>query len=371
MIAGLRFGIGLTACLLLTAGWSTPALAARAMKPLEIKQTYAQVLGVLASGDLDRALTELVALEQKAVGDQQVWRYVDNLWRLKLGVIRDLATDHPLELLMPIIVLHHDAYFRYKELGKRYLAQHSRTMAAELADLYADRAGTGAAGAFAGWTLTSFATYLWSPTNIRSSADLFYRTHLLDPGNSLALRGLAVAYERNGEYEKAMEYLQRALVLEPKDPELLLRLALCHLRNEREIPQRTLALLSSLTDPGDPQWVRSVAYQELARARLTLGDSAGAEALLREGLAAIPGDQQLSLQLASILDGQRRRSEAIATLDAIQINGWEKDSPRQMYDFWGPPDMDAVRAALREEMQGGLVALSASLASGPSGSAGS
>ena len=341
------------------------------MKPLEIQQRYAQVLGVLATGDLDQALADLLQLESTAVGDQQAWRYVDNLWRAKLRVIRDLLDGRNLDLLMPIIVLHHDAYFRYSEMDRRHLAQHSRTMSTELAEILAERSGTPAAISFAGRTLTSFAAYLWSPSNIGLSADLFYRASVVDPSNELALQGLAAAWERSGNYEKAIEVLTQALRQRPDDPELSLRLALCDLRYPEGAHEEALAQLASLTRVQDPKWVRSVAYQELARAQLASDGPSDAAATLREGLQNLPGDQQLSLQLASILDGQRRRSEAMAILDAIDIRGWERESARQTYDFWEPPDLVEVRTGLRREMETGLAPLAAGLAGGATGGGGS
>jgi tetratricopeptide (TPR) repeat protein len=358
------------ACLILAGQWvylifssltASPALAAKEMRPLEIKQRYTQVLGILAAGDFDRAVTDLVKFEQAAVGDQQPWRYVDTLWKSKLHVIRDLLAGHDVDLLMPIIVLHHDAYFRYSEMGRRHLAQHSRTMSVELADILAGRSGTPAAKSFAGWTLVSFAAYLWSPSNIGLSADLFYRAHLLDPGNELALAGLAAAWERSGGYEKAIETLKKALRLRGADPELLLRLALCSLRDPKGAHEQALAQLSSLTRAEAPGWIRSVAYQELARARLASDGAANAETILRQALQDLPGDQQLSLQLAAVLDAQRRRREALAVLDAIEILGWESESARQTYDFWEPPDLAGVRSELRQEMAGGLATLASSL----------
>lgn len=350
---------------------ASPIQAAKTLRPLETKQRYQQVLKTLATGDLEQALDELQAMEKKAVGEDQPWRMVDNLWKLKLQVIRDLLASQPPELLMPIIVLHHDAYFRYAEQDRPYLAQHSRTMAAELAQVLAERAGTPAAAAFSGWTLSSFGAYLWSPSSIGASADLFYRAFLVDPGNPVALRGLAAAHERAGEYEKASEYLMKALALERGDPELMLRLALCGWRRDAATVDTAISTLSSLTAAGNPDWIRSVAYQEMARAHLSKGESEAAEAVLRQGLQELPGDQQMSLQLAAILDGQRRRDEVLAVLDAIEIVGWERDSPRQIYDFWTPADMESVRTDLHQEMQQGLVALATGLAApttAPSGS---
>lgn len=354
---------GLLVCLTLLPTIASPLLAARAMRPLEIKQRYVQVLGVLAAGDLDQATDDLVDLETAAIGDKQPWRYIDDLWKAKLHVIRDLLATQSLDLLMPVIMLHHDAYFRYSKAGQRYLAQHSRIMAAELAEIYAERAGTAVAGVFAGWTLTSFAAYLWSPSNIGVSAELFYRASLVDPGNELALQGVAAAWERSGSYEKAIASLRTALRQRPDDPELRLRLALCHLRYPEGMHEQALAQLSALPGSEAPAWIRSVAYQELARAQLAGAEPGEAEATLRRGLRELPGDQQLSLQLASILDNQRRRGEAMAVLDAIEIGGWESESARQTYDFWEPLDLAEIRSELRQEMADGFAALAAGVKS--------
>ena len=346
---------------LLLAAVSTPLSAARNLRPLEIKQRYRQALTVLAGGDLDSALDQLQALELQAVGDEQAWRFVDDLWRLKLQVIRDLLESGSPDLLMPIVVLHHDVYFRYTELQRSYLAQHSRTMSVELAEVYAERAGTEVAGAFAGWTLSSFASYLWSPSNVGVSADLFFRAFLVDPGNRLALKGLALAYERAGDYGKALEYLHRALAIDARDPELRLRQVLCQMRQEREVPARHLETLRQLTGEANPGWIRSVAFQELARALWAADDLEASESVLRDALAILAGDQQLSLQLAAILDSRRRRRESLAVLDDIRVDGWEHDSPRLQYDFWMPPDLEPMRLELHEQAEKGLRALSASL----------
>ena len=361
---------GLLACLFFLSLSASPVGAAKEMRPLEIKQRYAQVLETLATGSLDQAVTDLVEFEQAAVGNEQPWRHVDTLWRAKLQVIRDLLASQDFALLMPIIVLHHDAYFRYAEIDRRHLAQHSRTMSVELAEILADRSGTRAARSFAGWTLVSIATYLWSPSNIGGSADLFYRAQLIDASNDVALTGLGAAWERSGAYLKAIESLTRAQRLRPADPELSLRLALCNMRYPDGAHEQALAQLSSLTKAEAPGWIRSVAYQELARAQWVTDGASSGEAILREGLQELPGDQQLSLQLAAVLDAQRRRGEAMTVLDAIEILGWESESSRQTYDFWQPPDL-GVPAKLRQEMETGLAPLAAGLKVVEAGSGGS
>lgn len=77
---GLRLLTGILGCCTLLMGpLDSAAWAAKTMKPLEFKQRYLQVLGVLATGDLDQALVDLTKLEQQAAGDEQAWRFMDNL----------------------------------------------------------------------------------------------------------------------------------------------------------------------------------------------------------------------------------------------------------------------------------------------------
>lgn len=360
--------VGLWVGLLLSSLGAAPA-GAKAMKPLEIKQRYTSVLGALAAGNFEQALADLMELERHAVGDERPWRYVDTLWRSKLQVIRDLLGEPTVDLLMPIIVLHHDAYFLYAEEERIYLAQHSRKMASELAEVYASRSATPAAGSFAGWALTSFASYLWSPSNIGMSAELFYRAHQSDPANRLAMAGMAAAWERSGAYGKAIETLNTALQRQPEDPELALRLALCHLRWADGSQPRALSTLVGLTESPAPAWIRSVAFQELARFRLATDGPGVAEATLRDGLAQLPGDQQLSLQLAAVLESERRRGEAMKVLEEIEVLGWERESARQTYDFWEPPDLAEERADMHRAAQAGLPTLAAALRQASAGGA--
>lgn len=338
---------------------------AKALKPAEVKVQYREILGTLANGDREVALVELVDFEREVVGDEDAWRQIEPFWKQKLAVIRDLLDSQPIELLRPVIMLHHDAYFEYLGLHRRYLANHSRVMATELAEIYAERAGTPEARLFSGSVLTSFGANLWSPASVGSSVDLFHRAYLVDPENRLAVVGLSVAYEKVGDYDKAIEYLSRALLLDPVSAEVRLRLALCQLRSARETSLQAMANLTALTGEGSPEWIRSIAYQELARAHLLAEREDLAEAVLWEGVGVLPTDQQLLVELASLLDRQRRHVESNRLLAAIEADEWRQVSPRERYDVWEPQGMEEVRANLHAEMRTGLEPLSASLLVSP------
>ena len=302
-----------------------------------------------------------MAFETRTVGDRQAWRYVDNLWRLKLGVVRELLEAEQVELLRPIILLHHDAYFEYSDRDRRYLAGHSRRMASELAEVYAGRVTSPDAALFSGWVLTSLGAYVWSPTSVGDSAVLFYRAYQIDSGNEIALQGLSTAYEKKGDYEKAIEYLSRMVLVDPSHVEARLRLVLCQMRSSPEPTTGQIERLTALAGEESPGWIRSVAFQEIARAQLRLEQPESAERTLRKGLEALPGDQHLSLQMAALLERQGRRSEAADVVEAIAPSSEPHDSSRERYDFWEPDGVEEARTQHLGYRDDSLVALSAGL----------
>ena len=338
------------------------------MEPNEVQSGYRDVLSILATGDEDRALEALFEFETAVVGDERPWKRVENFWRLKLRVLRELLDADSLALMMPVIMLHHDANQLYVERNRPFLAGHSRMMSVELAEIYADRANTSAAREFSGWVMTSLGAMLWAPTSVISSADFFFRAQMADPSNPIALMGLGAAYERNANYDKAIEYLTRLLELDSEDSVAALHLALCQLRSDVTLRDQALETLRSLQQPEEVSWVRSIAHQEAARAQLAAGEMEAAETTIRRGLKALPGDQQLSLQLAMLLDGQRRRREMLAVLRGIEPGDGRVPSSRLIYDVWEPADLEDIRARLRSDAALGLPILADKL--GPRSPAG-
>ncbi len=347
-------------CLISAPGSSSPAAAA-SLKVPEIKAKYREVLAVLATGDLDTALTELMEFETSVVGDEQPWLRMESFWRIKLRTLRDLLKADTLGLLRPVIVLHSEAYFAYGNAKRRFMAGHSRLMATELAEIYALRVNSPEARVFSGQVLTNFGVALWTPTNIVQSSDLFLRAVAADPGNSLALLGLGTAYEHAGNYDRAIRYLSGVLRLEGENHLASLRLALCQLRASEDYVSEATQGLENLTQSEAHQWIRSIAYQELARQKLQAGDLDSAQALLQLGLREIPGDQQISVLLGAVYDLERRPKETIRVLDEIPENGWDRISPRQLYSNWEPVGVDETRARLRAEMDSGLEPLQKAL----------
>ncbi|TNF71103.1 MAG: hypothetical protein EP299_12640, partial [Acidobacteria bacterium] len=86
----------LPAALLVLAATATVAVRptmAAALKAEQVQPGYRQVLATLAAGDEEQALEELFAFETGLLGELPRPGKVESFWRLKLRVIRDLATS--------------------------------------------------------------------------------------------------------------------------------------------------------------------------------------------------------------------------------------------------------------------------------------
>ncbi|MDX1502304.1 MAG: tetratricopeptide repeat protein [Thermoanaerobaculia bacterium] len=357
LLGPLCLGLALTALL------AAPA-AALDLKPSVVQERYRRVLATLSSGTQSEAMEQLFALETDAVPDTAGSIQLERFWRLKLRVIRDLLQNGKLDQLVPIVVLHHDAFQMYRERKKPLLAAHSRTMATELANILADRAdGNPQVRVFSGWVLTSFGSYLQESSAVSGSAALFDRALAVSPGNRSALLGLAAAHEKYGEYELAVPILERAVKADAGDFHARLRLALCLLRSgETEAAVRHLTRLQI---EGTTEWIRSLAYQEHAKLLEADGEIAAAETLLREAVEALPEEQEPRIQLAALLDTRGRPKEAVAVLAGLRPAPEGRRSPRFLYDQWPREGVEEGRAKLRAMMQERLDLLAAALRSLP------
>lgn len=340
-----------------SAGAQSPKLG-----PNEIQSGYRDVLSILASGDREGALDALYRFETLVVGEDRPWKRVEDFWRLKLRTLREMLDADSLDLLRPVMMLHHDASQMYLERQRPFLAGHSRIMSVELAEIYADRVNSSPAKEFAGWVMTSLGAALWHPSSVISSADIFFRAQRVDPGNSMALMGLGAAYERNARYERARDYFSRLLELEPDNLEAALHLALCQLRADEAMRETGLATLIGLQEPQAPDWIRSIAFQEAARAQIAAEDLDAAEATIRRGLEALPRDQQLTMQLALLLDSKRRSKEALRILQRIEPGDGQQASSRLTYDVWEPMDMQDIQRRLWKDAESALPILAEKLA---------
>lgn len=322
-------------------GW--PVAAAEIVE--EVRHGYPRVLGLWAAGDNEAALESLAELEERLVGPEYKPDDIDKLWRAKLGVLRDMLGVVGPDVVVPIMMLHHDAYLSYRDSEEPVLAAHSRVMAEELANFYAHRKDDPAARGVAGSLLTSLGGYLQHGWAWHHSAELFAQATEMWTESDAAHLGLGALYERRAEYTEATEQFREALAINPENLEAQLRLGVC-LRRAGDLAgaRRTFEpLLAS----GAPVWVELVAIEELAEIRASQGDSP--EALLREAIARYPRNSRLRVQLAHWLDKNGRGPEGDGLLEeALLAFEPEPESPRYHYSRWPAERLEAIRLTLRE-----------------------
>lgn len=328
---------------LATAGLGLPVAAAEIVE--EVRHGYPRVLGLWAAGDDEAALQGLAELEERLVGPEYKPDDIDRLWRAKLGVLRDMLGVVGPDVMVPVMMLHHDAYLSYRDNEEPILAAHSRVMAEELATFYAQRKDDPAARGVAGSLLTSLGGYLQHGWAWHHSAELFAQATEMWTESDAAHLGLGALYERRAEYTEATERFRAALAINPENLEARLRLGVC-LRRAGDLAgaRRTFEPLAA---GGAPVWVELIAIEELAEIRASQGDSP--EALLREAIARYPRNSRLRVQLAHWLDKNGRAPEGDGLLEeAFLAFEPEPESPRYHYSRWPAERLEAIRLTLRE-----------------------
>ena len=342
-----------------------PAGASRkpTFKKAEFKLEYRGVLGRLATGDAESSLLELVELESRT--SAETGSKLEPLWKAKLSVVRDLLKAGP-ELLVPVSQLHEEAYLAYVKRGSPTLAQHSRAMTVELAEIYAERV-VGTRGAkMASAVMTSLAGYLHAAFMDPNAAALYQRAVEIDPRNAAALLGLAGIYERHGDYDRALPVLRRLVEVVPEDREGRLRLAV-HLVRVGQVEDAETLLRGLVEEPSlSPRWVDSLAFQELARILVDRDEIEEAVVVAESAIRALPSDPTLPILLAYVTDRAGRPSSKAALSAALR----EPDravvaSPRYRYSQMPRTALAELRALLHAESAAQLATLAQALADGP------
>jgi tetratricopeptide (TPR) repeat protein len=335
----------------------------RAEKRLNVEQVekgYVEALALLAQGDHDRALDALMVVETEALGAYPSTSRIDRVWRLKLGVVRKALELSSEEVLVPVIVFHHDAYDRYRESKQPVLARHARDMASDLA---AYKVQSGTAGkddkAFAGWVLASFGASLLDLRTSGTSASILQDALDMAPDNPAALLGLAWAHEIHGEYREASERLRVLLRAQPDHDEALLRLAVCEQRLG-ELPSARKSFEELLERETEP-WIRSVGYQEFTRTLMLLEQENKAESLARQALAEFPEDQELRILVSALSERRGGGAEASQIISKVAPADPERVSARYLYDSSPELGIEDARATMRQMMDDRLGVLSSGL----------
>ncbi len=307
----------------------------------DLAARYRGALAGLGRGQRAAARSALLDLESAVLTDGSL----KTMQTAQLLVAEQLAAGD-VESLIPVLVLHDDLYATYRQRHLFSLGFNAREMIETLAELYAQRGATEGSKVVAARVLASLGGHL-QEANLPSSSRRLYRRALEhDPKNLAALLGLAISFERYAEYPRAVEVLEKLGAAHPGFGEGSLRLAI----NLDRLGQRGRCreLLERALEPGTPDWVRSLAYQKLARIALEVEDLETATRLLEQSLEEIPDQHGTVFLLAHVYDRQRAAKKALALLHSIVAAAGGDDSARKRYDGWPVGVLEAQRKQLSD-----------------------
>lgn len=345
---------------------AVPAAGANAIGEAEIENRYRQVLSILAAGDHAGALAALADLEADATPHGEAGE-VDVLFRSKVRTLRDVL-DEQAEVLVPVIMLHHDGYLYYRDRKQPFLAAHSRQMVEELSVLYAKRADTEGARVTAARILTSLGGHLLDASMTSSALSNFNQALVLDPRDTAALRSLGVLAEKVGRLEEAQSIFRRLLSIAPDDPEAKLRLALIA-GKMKDTETAADGLRLAIASPTTPAWLAELAVQELGQLLSDEGRQPQAIQVVHRGVERFPTSQRLLIQLSYLYERQGQRGQALNAAEKAAALTVTEPTPRWRYNRWPQEDLAAVRKSLNESVTPRLQLLAAALAASGTGSA--
>ncbi len=325
------------------------------------RQGYEDALRTLGSGSpLDQVVARLAEVET-SIYRQGSSVAADDLRQVELETAERLARSDP-EILLPLAVLHAELYRSLRERKEYFLAENARRTSADLTDAYAKKGGS---EAVASQALLSLAADLLASGVQGASRELLDRALALDGRNEAVGLFLAASHERDGDYGRTVEVLQQAVQAHPASGEARLRLAVNLDRVGRSAEGQEI--LRRLIAETGPEWIRTVAWQELVRLHLRQDRPKDALALLRQAVARLPGQPQLAVQLAFLLDRQGSAAEAQAILDRVRprANRTAAGSPRHLYGQWPVGILEEARRSLTQQSLLRLAALSRALEAGP------
>ena len=337
--------------------------AGEQLRPEKIQEIYRRILADWSAGETDRAPDELIELESAVAVDTDP-RTHKTLLAAEQGVIHQVGTAD-LEVLVPIAVLHHEAYRRLLQRGGRGHALamiHTRNMAKDLALLYNEQSGSEGAALVTSRLLTSLGGLLQQAAQQLPAAEMFQKAIELDGRNIAALLALSTVYEKNAQAESAVKLLRQTLQVDPANAEARLRLAL----NLKRLQQGDEArkLLQALTEDKDASpWVTPLAYEELARLDSDRGRSSDAEKALRKAVERFPDDLRLRIQLAAVLDRRGAPGEATHLIETAlaAAPSQEASASRYLYNAVRPEEFAETRKFLDENSRSRLQVLAQAL----------
>ncbi|MFL6200341.1 MAG: tetratricopeptide repeat protein [Thermoanaerobaculia bacterium] len=339
-----------------------------------IQTRYREILSSWVAGEVDRAPDDLIELEKGVVADGDP-KSRKRLLQSEQAVIHELGATS-LEVLVPIAMLHHEAYSRLLSRGIRQAPLaviHARQMARDLAILYNQQSGSEGSAMVASRVLTSLGGMLMEHAQQLPAAELFYQALELDGRNVPARLALATVYEKNAQPESAVKALRELLKLDPDHSEARFRLAMNLKRMGETVEAKKI--LNELAAAKDAGWVGPLVYQELSRLYAEGEDWADAEKVLRNGLGRYPDHVRLHLELASVLDRRGSFGEAKTLLQKIVelpagSGGVSADNERLLYNSVRPETFLEARSILEDNSRSRLSVLAQALGTPAAGGEG-
>lgn len=326
-----------------------------------IQTRYREILSAWVSGEVERAPDDLIELEKSIVADGDP-KSRKRLLQSEQKVIHELGATS-LEVLVPIAMLHHEAYSRLLGRGVRQAPlalAHARQMARDLAVLYNQQSGSEGSAMVASRVLTSLGGMLMEHAQQLPAAELFYQALELDGRNVAARLALATVFEKSAQPESAIKALRELLKVDPEHSEARFRLAMNLKRmGEKVEAKRILNELASAKDAG---WVAPLVFQELSRLYAEDNDWASAEKVLRSGLGRFPDHVRLHIELASVLDRRGSFGESKTLLQkVVSLPPGSGDAERLLYNSVRPETFSEARAILEDNSQSRLSVLAQAL----------
>jgi len=318
---------------------------------------YRDILRQYATGDIDGALERYVLLETQASRAADDRRY-QSMQSAKQKLHRKMRRAS-VETLPPLTQFQERAYVAYLERHDSRLAIYARLLATELAERYAVAADTGPQRSLASGMLASLGGYAHDALQETAASRLYGQSLELDPDHVPALLGLAALNEKRGEYVAVTAYLRRLVAAGGKGLEPRLRLAV----NLSRVGPSDEAkdALRRLVAEAHEDWIRSIAYQELARLLLREGSPLEARTLLARAVAELPCDPTLPIQLA-YADDRAGRTSSLDLVTALASCPYrDEPAPRARYTHPPTPLFDQLRQRIAEAVATRLPTLAEAL----------
>ena len=332
------------------------AHAAR-MTRARLEEAYRDALAAQAAGEAAAATEALLALEHEATAGDR--RQIERLDAALETVARRLVERAP-ESLVAVADLHDRVYLEALRRHLPAVAGTSRSAIESVAEELAagrDPARRQLAAAL----LARLGGRLQELSEELSAARLYERALDLDAHQATALAGLAAVREKVGDRAAALALLDRLEAVTAADPEARLRRAVLRAR----LGQREAAIdgLRPLLD-AVPDWVASVAAQELGRLLLDAGRPDEALTVVSRAAVRLPCDPVLALQAAYLAERAQPEAPLAPPRLPTAAECAAVESSRVRYNRPPRQAFERLDEALAGRLGGARLALGAALGAG-------